>query len=74
MSNFNPDNLDDEKIEKFLNFWKDYFSLQQRVPKIYKGAHLLLEWMANCIEYKLKKSTIIELEKNKKKVFIFCFY
>ena len=63
MRTIEPEKIPLEKIDKLLNFWKDFQRIQEKIPRNLKGFSLLSSWIKGCAELHIKQSLIDVLNK-----------
>ena len=63
MRTIEPEKIPLEKIDKLLNFWKDFQMIQEKIPRNLKGFSLISSWIIGCAELHIKQSLIDVLNK-----------
>ena len=58
MRDFAPETISEETLRTLIPIWKDCASLRAKTAKVSKAGVLLLEWIRNSVEYKVKKEIL----------------
>jgi hypothetical protein len=59
MSSVSAEHMSEEQLNELLPIWKKQQSLVPKLTSICKGAGVIAEWIRYCVEYKLKKETLV---------------
>lgn len=59
MNSTSPDLLTEEKMNELLPLWKNQQNTIAKLAKVSKGGCVLAEWICSCVEYKLRKETLL---------------
>ena len=63
MRDFAPETISEETLRTLIPIWKDCASLRVKTAKVSKAGVLLLEWIRNSVEYKVKKEILNSSQK-----------
>mmetsp|Transcript_32145 Transcript_32145/g.55517 ORF Transcript_32145/g.55517 Transcript_32145/m.55517 type:complete len:350 (+) Transcript_32145:392-1441(+) len=59
MSSVSAEHMSEDQLNELLPIWKKQQSLVPKLASICKGAAIIAEWIRYCVEYKLKKETLV---------------
>jgi hypothetical protein len=59
MSSFSAEHMSEEHLNELLPIWKKQQSLIPKLASICKGAAVIADWIRYCVEFKLKKETLM---------------
>lgn len=59
MSSVSAEHMSEDQLNELLPIWKKQQSLVPKLASICKGAAIIAEWIRYCVEFKLKKETLV---------------
>lgn len=59
MDSMNAENMSEAKLTELLPLWKSYNQLHSLLQAEAKGAEVILRWIVNSVEYKLKREALL---------------
>lgn len=59
MNNASPDLFTEEQMSVLLPVWKNQQVIVSKLEKVSKGGVILAEWISACVEYRLRKETLL---------------
>ena len=59
MNSIQADRFSEEQMSELLPVWKNQQTLMTKLSKVAKGGSILAEWICSCVEFKLRKETLL---------------
>ena len=59
MNSISADSFTEEQMSELLPLWKNQQSIIEKLAKVSKGGIVLAEWVCSCVEYRLRKETLL---------------